>query len=193
MPIGEIIDDYSSELETHLFSDNQPVTVSGVIESVKTKTTKSSSLMSYIRLDDGTGSMELIAFQRALDSGGSYVVDNAMVIVSGRISIRDEKEPQLVVDTIRPLSDLSALPKAPEAPSAESASDAGHTLWLKLPSEDPQTLEHIRLLLTMFPGQDRLIIYCAAEKKKLGIRCRIHPALLSELGELYGENNVIQK
>ena len=193
VPIGEIIDDYTSELETHLFSDNQPVTVSGVIESVKTKTTKSSSLMSYIRLDDGTGSMELIAFQRALDSGGSYVVDNAMVIVSGRISIRDEKEPQLVVDTIRPLSDLSALPKAPEAQSAESASDAGHTLWLKLPSEDPQTLEHIRLLLTMFPGQDRLIIYCAAEKKKLGIRCRIHPALLSELGELYGENNVIQK
>lgn len=51
--------------------------------------------MSYINLEDDTGAMELIAFQRALDTGSIYIKDNAPIIVRGRISMRDERSRSL--------------------------------------------------------------------------------------------------
>ena len=56
------------------------VTIAGVISNVKTKTTRNNSLMAYITLEDGTGSIEILAFQRVLDQGGGYVQDNLPVL-----------------------------------------------------------------------------------------------------------------
>ena len=78
--------------------------------------------MSYINLEDDTGAMELIAFQRALDTGSVYIKDNAPIIVRGRISMRDEKEPQLMADSIRPIADLGKLKPEPPRTNADSSS-----------------------------------------------------------------------
>ena len=200
VPIGALMDDFSSEEGPQAFADNQTVTLAGVVESVKTKTTKSNSLMCYVRLEDDSGGIELIVFQRALDQGGQYLQPNVPVIVKGRISVRDEKEPQLMVDSIRPLSDLSGLsagtdpqPAEEKRPAPAEKPAAEKTLWLKLPSENDSMFEHVRLLLTMFPGFNRMIIYCEKEKKRVGTRCIIHEALLAELQELCGEENVVIK
>ncbi len=196
VPIGVLMADFSGEEGPKTYSDGQTVTLAGVVESAKTKTTKSNSLMSYIRLEDDTGGIELIAFQRALDQGGNYIIPNAAIIVKGKISLRDEKEPQLMVDSIRPLSDLSSLTAGKENSENSDQSikqPAEKTLWVKLPSETDPLLEHIRLLLTMFPGSSRMIVYCEKEKKRIGTRCVIHEALLAELSELCGEKNVVVK
>ena len=72
-PIGAIMSDFAADGGPSRFRDNQLVTVAGSIESFRTRTTKNNALMSYIQLEDDTGSMELMAFQRALDSGGACV------------------------------------------------------------------------------------------------------------------------
>ena len=51
----------------------------------------------------------------------------------------------------------------------------------------------IELLLTMFPGNQQLVIWCEKEKKRIGARCLIHEGLLLELRELLGEENVVLK
>ena len=130
--------------------------------------------------------MELMAFQRALDNGGGYVVDNAAIIVKGRISARDDKEPQLMVDSIRPISDLHEL--GTNAPPPKEAK-----LWVKVKSANEPVLKRIKLILTMFPGTQQMIIYCEAEKKRMGTNCLIHEALVDELKELLGEENVVVK
>jgi DNA polymerase-3 subunit alpha len=112
VPIGAIKADFSQEGGPTRFADNQYVTVAGVVQSARTRTTKSNTLMSYIVLEDDTGSMELIAFARALDDGGAYVKENAPIIVKGRISVRDEKEPQIMADSFRPLDEPAEAPKA---------------------------------------------------------------------------------
>ena len=204
-PIGFLMEDFANDEGPQTYADGQMLTLAGVVDTVKTKTTKSNSLMSYVRLEDDSGGIELIVFQRALDQGGSYLIPNQGIIVKGRVSVRDEKEPQLMVDTIRPLTDLSSLnPAAADAiplhPSSPSSSTpysltptSSQTLWLKLPSEQDPLFEHIRLLLTMFPGSGRMIIYCEKEKKRIGTHCVLHEALLAELGELCGEKNVVLK
>ncbi len=187
VPIGAIITDAASESEKKTYPDGAVVTVAGVVQSSRTRTTKSNTLMSYINLEDDSGAMELIAFQRALDTGSVYIKDNAPIIVRGRISMRDEKEPQLMVDSIRPISDLGKL--KPEAPQINAESK----LWVKLWSGDDPLFKRIELILTMFPGQQQLIIYFEREKRRVGARCLIHPSLVAELQELCGSDNVVLK
>ena len=184
VPMGAIINDAASDSEDKSYPDGAVVTVAGVVQSSRTRTTKANSLMSYINLEDDTGAMELIAFQRALDTGSVYIKDNALIIVRGRISIREEKEPQLMVDRIRPITDLGKIKPEPPRPNAKSK------LWVKLPGEDDPRLERIELILTMFPGQQQMIIYLEREKRRIGARCLIHPSLIDELKELCGDANV---
>ena len=193
-PIGAIISDFAAADGPASYADNQTVTVAGVVSSTRTRTTKNNSLMSYIMLEDDTGSIELIAFQKALDSGGCYVVENASLIVRGRISVRDEKEPQIMVDSIRPLSDIGTLAQtaAVQKPAAPAA-QPGQKLWVKLPGADDPRLHKIELILTMFPGTQQMIIWCEREKKRIGARCLIHPALVQELKEMLGDENVVVK
>ena len=186
VPLGAVMADFAAEDGPRRFADNQNITVAGVVAAAKTRTTRSNTLMSYIQLEDDTGTMELMAFQKALDKGGIYVKENAAIIVKGRISARDEKEPQLMVDSIRPISDVDALgTNAP--PPAEKK------LWVKLQSQDDPALNRIRLILSMFPGNQQMILYCQAENKRIGARCLIHEGLVAELKEMLGETNVVVK
>ena len=195
-PIGAVMADFAGDEGPKSYSDGQYITVAGVVAGVKTRPTKNRSLMSYITLEDDTGTMELIAFQRVLDRSGEFIQDNAALIVKGRISVRDEKEPQLMVDTIRPISDADAVRSAAESAQANGArrtsgGHAGQKLWVKLPSEDDARIKRIELILEMFPGTQQLVIYCEREKKKLTANCLIHDALIDELKEMLGEENVV--
>ena len=186
VPLGAVMADFAAEDGPRRFADNQNITVAGVVAAAKTRTTRSNTLMSYIQLEDDTGSMELMAFQKALDKGGIYVKENAAIIVKGRISARDEKEPQLMVDSIRPISDVDAL-GASVPPPAEKK------LWVKLKSQNDPELKRIQLLLTMFPGSQQMILYCQAENKRIGAKCLIHEGLVAELKERLGDANVVVK
>ena len=187
VPIGAVLADAASENEKKTYPDGAVVTLAGVVQSSRTRTTKSNTLMSYISLEDDSGTMELIAFRRALDTGSVYIKDNALIVVRGRISMRDEKEPQLMVDSIRPITDLGRI-----KPEKEQISDDSK-LWVKLQGADDPLLKRIELILTMFPGRQQLIIYLEHEKRRIGARCLIHPSLVAELKELCGEDNVILK
>ncbi|MBO5543076.1 MAG: DNA polymerase III subunit alpha [Oscillospiraceae bacterium] len=128
--IGAILNDFSADGGPGRFQDGQVVTIAGVIQSHRTRTTRNNSLMCYVQLEDDSGTMELLVFQKVLDQSGSYLVDNQAVMVRGRISVRDEKEAQLVADAIRPLSDLQSVSAArsmqgSSGPSASQMSPAG--------------------------------------------------------------------
>ena len=186
VPIGAIMSDFASEDGPKRFTDNQVVTVVGVAEAIKTRTTKNNSLMSYVNLEDDSGAMELLAFQKALDSGGAYLKDGATLIIKGKISVRDEKDPQIMVDSIRPISDLNAVGTSAPPPKEKK-------LWVKLDNQNNPAMKRIELILTMFPGEQQMIIYCEKEQKRVGAKCLIHEGLILELQEMLGEDRVVVK
>ena len=184
--IGPLMADFAQSEGQHRYADGQYVTLAGVIASARTRTTKNNSLMSYVVLEDDTGSMELIVFQKTLDTCGAYIRENEAVIAKGRISVRDEKEPQLMCDAIRPITDATA--------GAETAQEKREQkLYVRLPSRDDPRMRHLELVLEMFPGDGQMIIWCEKEKKRIGARCLFHQALLDELRETLGEENVVLK
>jgi len=200
--IGDILADFSREDGNAVFRDNQKVALAGVIESVKTKPTRNNSLMAYLALDDGSGGMELLAFQKALDDSSVYMQADATVLVYGRLSARDEKAPQVVVDMLRPLADaLSPVMQNPAQPNpaqpgsaqpnpAQSDHVKDKALYVKLSSKDSPEYERLKLVHTMFPGRERMIIHFEDTKVSLGAKCVIHDAFVKELVEMLGEKNV---
>ena len=177
--IGSILSDFEREDGPREYRDEQRVTIAGVISTYKTRTTRNNTLMAYVNLEDDTASMELLCFSRVLNESGSYIRENSAVMVTGKISVRDEKEPQIMVDSIRPLGDLG--------PGQEKE----ERLWLRLPNREDPRLRKVRLALSFFPGESQVILYFEDCKKRVGSRCQIHPALVADLKQRLGEKNVV--
>lgn len=181
--IGAVKADFSREEGPVRFRDGQQLTLAGVISAAKTKTTKNNSLMAYITLEDDTGSMELLAFSRVLTESGPYIRADMPVIVKGRISVRDEKDPQLMCDSVQPMGETDVLREAP--------TNEGKKLWVRL--EKSEQFDWLRKLFAMFPGDDESVVYFQDTGKRLRAACVQHPALLKELREKLGTDSVVLK
>jgi len=182
--IGDILTDFAREEGNEAFKDNQKIVLAGVIESVRTKPTRNNSLMAYITLDDGSGSIELLAFQRAIDDAGTYMHPEEVVLVNGKLSERDEKDPQIVIDMLKPMKHIEQTGVINDLPKC---------LYVKLHSEDSPQYEHLKLVQSMFPGHDKMVIRFEDTKKTVGASCTIHEALIKELTEKLGDSNVVVK
>ena len=166
------------------------VTVAGIVASSKTRTTKNNTLMAYVTLEDETASMELLCFQKVIDRCGSYMLPNLAVLVKGRISVRDEKPPQILCDELYPLEDAG---KAGGMPGAAKPEGEAAVLYLRVPGVDSPEFRHLQLVSIMFEGETPLKIRMADTGKLWGGKCLPHPAFLQECREWLGEENVVLK
>ena len=189
--IGSILDDFGQEGGPTRFADEQRVVLAGVVTSSKTKTTKNNSLMAYVVIEDDTAAMEMLCFSRVLDTCGSYLRENQAVLVRGKLSVRDEKAPQLICDSAEPLGG-SGIPDAPVGDQRAGGKILpGKVLYLKFPSNDSPEMRHIKLVFEMFPGTTPVRMRMADTRKILGTETQLHQALLQELRETLGEKNVV--
>ena len=197
--IGELLADFSREDGNVQFRDNQNIVLAGIIESVKTKPTRNNSLMAYISLADATGSIEMLAFQRVIDESGAYMQTESVVLAYGRISVRDDKDPQIVLEALRPITETQGItpPEKNKNNSLKRGSAKanrpadGKTLYLKLPSEESPEYERIKLIHMMFPGHQSMVLHMVDTKKNVGAKCIIHEAFVKELEEMLGADNVV--
>ena len=200
---GHPMDDYRQFLKkTHVvpiadlmgeespYTDEQIVSIAGVVQSVKTKTTRNNSIMAYVTLEDDTASIEMLVFSNALNQYGGYLRENEPVVITGKFSIRDDKDPQIIVNRARPMSDF-----ARETPVEEDQSPVLQegTLYLRLPTEEDPLFDKIKAILNMFPGENPVVVYFADTGKRRGSRCSLYKTMLAELKDILKEENVIIK
>ena len=187
--IGSILADFAQEGGPTRFADDQRITICGIVTSSKTKTTKNNSLMAYVTVEDDTASMELLCFARVLESCGSYLKENQAVVVKGRLSVRDEKAPQILCDSAYPLSGADA----PASAGTQVPVTPGQVLYLKFPSLDHPSVRHMKLVFQMFPGTTTVKMVMADTRKVYGTHVILHEALLQEARETLGAENVVVK
>ena len=183
--IGSIMNDFQREEGPQQYRDGQRVVIAGVISNYKTRTTRNNTLMAYVNLEDDTSGIELLCFSRVLEESGSYIRENTPVLARGKISVRDEKEPQLMVDAIMPLRDNMEIQKRSEKKEKR--------LYLRFPDREDPRLRKVKLVLSMFPGEEQIILYFEDCKKRVGTRGQCHPALIQDLTERLGQENVVLK
>ena len=191
VPIGQIMESFAEH--TDEFFDDQFVSVAGIVQTVRMKTTKNNSMMAYVTLEDDTGAIELLVFSNTLGQYGGSLHENAAIIANGRISIREDKDPQMVLNRVVPLEqytdqDVSAALQ----PDARGQSE-GRTLYIRAASQQDRAAQKILPILHMFPGKMKTVIFFADTRVRLGGTCAPQEIMLRELRELLGEENVVLK
>ncbi len=184
--IGSILEDFSGEEGPRTYRDEQQVTIAGVVQAVRMKTSRNNTAFAYVTLEDDTAAIEMIVFSRGLQQYGGYLQENAAIVVQGKISVRDEKEPQIMLNTARPIGDAAELPAADSAPAVTK-------LYLKLPSEDSLEYRKTKAILNMFPGAVPAVLYFADTGVRRGTSCGPAEPMLSELRGLLGGESVVPK
>ena len=187
VPIGQLLSEDSS------FRDDDIVSVAGIVQSLKMKTTRNNSMMAYVTVEDDTGSVEMLAFSNVLNQFGGYLRENSPVVVTGRLSIRDEKEPQIVINRARPISDYAEVPSQASEERQHPVEAASKTLYLQLKSEEDPNYRKVRAIVNMFPGKGTVKVFFADTRKIRGAQASFDNRMLTELKNLLGEENVVLK
>jgi DNA polymerase-3 subunit alpha len=165
--------------------DEQIVSVAGIVQAIKMKTTRNNSMMAYVTMEDDTAAIELLAFSNVLKEYGGYLKENAPVVISGRVSLRDEKEPQIIVNRVRPITDFEEAPAQPQ-PSYG-------TLYLKLTGEDDPNYRKVRAIINMFPGETCVKVFFADTRRIRVAQAAPADIMLEELKNILGTENVVLK
>ncbi len=188
VPIASILSDFEQEGGASDYRDGQRVTIAGIVTARKNKTTKNNTLMAYVTLEDDTGSVELIVFTRVLEECGSCLRENSALLVEGKISVRDEKAPQILCDRARPLDQLRD--RAPDAGQDGLEIRPGSKIYLRMRADDPR-VRKVAAVLNMFPGNSQAIVYFEDTKRRWGVSCALYQIMITELTGLLGEENVV--
>ena len=185
VPIGTVTE------EENNYRDDQIVTVAGITQSIKMKTTKNNSVMAYVTLEDNTGAIEMLVFSKVLGQYGGNIRENEPVVITGRLSLREDKDPQIVVNSAAPIDQYAN--RKSEQVVALSQQPEQLTLYLRLPGESGPLFPKVRAILNMFPGRNKTIVYFADTQRRRGTQCGLAPAMIAELRSLLGEENVVIK
>ncbi len=112
-PLGDIADELPSYVTAYTGdlaeeSDQSRVTLGGIIQGTRRVITRAGSTMLVVQLEDLQGSVEVVVFPKVFADTGPAWVEDAVVLVSGRVDHRDE-EAKLLCDTVHAWEDAVRL------------------------------------------------------------------------------------
>ncbi len=151
--ISEIIasaGEYSSK-----YKDNTPVLLLGSIASVQRKVTKSNAAMCFIKLEDLTGTIECIVFSKLYTEKAILVQDGNVILIRGRLSLREDREVSVVCDSIEP--NPKNIIQSEDAPKKKKRSG----VFIRVKDKDDERLKKLETLKRIFPGA--FPVYCYFE------------------------------
>ena len=194
--------------------DGQIVDMGGILTEVKGKATKKGAYMGFITLEDLTGQIECLVFPKVYERYQGMMAVDDLVVLHGRLSIREEETPKLLVEKLIPLEAWhpeESAPAAPMGPStarpvpppkrhtseapkltdAQAAAKAPRKLYLRL--NRPQ-MDAASSTLSLYPGSVPVYLHLPAEKMTLLAPktgwCDASDGCLNRLNALLGAENV---
>ena len=82
------------------FRDGQEVKIAGIITSIKKKFTKTNIIMAFVTIEDLYGQAEIIAFENAYLTAKDSLIEENIVLIKGRLSIREEEKTSIIANEI---------------------------------------------------------------------------------------------
>ncbi len=80
--------------------DGKPVKYVGIINSIKKKYTKKNTLMAFMTVEDLYGSTEIIVFDSCYSKAQNILLEENIVLIEGRLSIREDDDVKIVANSI---------------------------------------------------------------------------------------------
>ena len=87
------------------FKDGQEVTFAGIISKVKKKFTKNNKIMAFVTIEDLYGTAEILVFENTYLKSQESLIEENIVMVKGRLSIRDGERTTIIANEITNFSE----------------------------------------------------------------------------------------
>jgi len=168
------------------YPDGKRVTVAGIISGLKVRQLKNNNLLATALIEDIDASVSVTVFDKAYAMYKPYLTDANPVILSGRISEREDRDTEIICEKIEPIPENMA--------SYGGAKKYNSGLYLKLESTESENFARVKEILLRYSGNNPVYIYLTSTNKKLqaprGLYVKYNEALMDELSAVLGEENV---
>ena len=191
------------EMPDHgLKEDGRSVDLGGILTEVKGKATKKGDYMAFVTIEDLTGQMECLVFPKIYERYQPLLQEDEAVVISGKLSVREEEAPKLLAEKITRLSDWKEKTqnesnrntKNDMQSEAQVAAAAARKLFIRL---ERKQMEKASALLALNPGDIPVYLHIPEEKKTfLATRncwCDGSEMCLNRLRAEIGAENIVLK
>ncbi len=178
--------------------DGRAVDMGGILTEVKGKATKKGAYMGFLTLEDLSGQIECLVFPKVFERYQGMLSADDIVVLSGKLSIREEESPKLLVDRVVPMEEWKKRrapqippPQAPVVTDAQLAQRSPRKLFVRIARAQRDACA---ALTGKYPGEIPVYLHIPEDKATLlaprSAWCDGGEKCLGALCEAYGADNV---
>ena len=191
--------------EQTYYKDGGNLSLCGIITHITVKQTRSNSAnMAFVTLEDLYGTVEVILFPKVFVKFGSMISEGNVICVNGTLSLEEEKDAKILVNTVFYPTQSAANTNANANIKADShtVSTTNSTkkkqrrgLFLKFSSQNDEKIKKAKIITSIFEGEEPLYLYYSDTKtydlQPSEAFVEVNDTMLSELKRLLGDENVV--
>ncbi len=175
----DMLFDYEEDEETgdrnyHRIKNGQPATMGGIIRGIKRINTKGGAAMAFVTVEDLYGNIDCLAFPKTYEKARPFLRQDALVKVTGKLSIDPEKAPVIVVDTIEEFD-----PREAERRGTTRVQKEEQTLWLDARGLGEEEFSELLETIEGYEGGTTAKILHGGKRYEFGVN--VSRAFLAEL------------
>ena len=194
--IADIINSFNDGETDKEYKEEQRVTVCGIITKKVNKQTRKGDSMAFLTVEDRSGEMEIVVFPSQLAKISHMLTVDSAVKISGNISIKEDENAKLKLQSLESLLSNEEYAKAEAAKKAEIATNRLPTVYIKVPSVKTAQYKRVCAFVDIFKGPVPLVIYdeeTGKRYKSSNIGIIADDFTIKELKAIVGENSVVLK
>lgn len=168
----------NEEIGEVALQDGGSATIGGMITDKKIKYTKNDKVMAFLTIEDMVGSVEVIVFPKDYEKNSYKLMDDAKVLIQGRISLEEDRDGKLICEKITPFDEIP------------------RKVWLKFSTMDDYLAKEkeVDQILQDSEGNDSIVIYIEATKQRKMLppnqNILANTEIIHRLQDFIGEENV---
>ena len=151
---SRLLSELSERKDHGMEYDQKTVRMGGLIAERKLKASKNGNMMAFVQLEDMYGETEVLVFPKVYERVSAMLQTDEPVLMSGKLSVREDEAPKLLLDRIALLRGAARMEAPPEA-ARRAPSEGGRKLYLKLA---PEQREAVLEILRDTPGRIPVVL-----------------------------------
>lgn len=200
--------------------DGKPVTIGGLISTIRIIVTKNGAKMAFVKIEDKTGEAEIIVFPNLYEKTGSNLIQDSVVRVTGKINGRDRdgnmaNDIKIIADEIQFITDQELRDYKSTGQKIDKPKQSKRAQTTMVPSDESTTTDSVKKLYVHIKDPDDhnalillkkicsdhvgdfdIVLVLGSEKKsaiKLPFKVEANDKLITKLANELGKENVVLK
>lgn len=190
--INELSLPYISTLEQ--YHDNALLSVCGIKNSINVITTKRGEFMSFLTLEDMTGTVEVVVFPPEYEASKEFINDDQPLFVKGTLDKKEDEEMKLICKDIRLLEDVDINYAKKKNIEDSNEAEEEKVIYIKVESEKYPYMNKLKNLLKEEKSELPVYIYLPEEKKvkKVGTNywASVNPSFINSIKKILGADAI---